>query len=761
MKYFFNKHWFLLSLVLLCLTSLSFHFSSLLTQLENDGRFQVSDPDSVLFLRYYEQSLLRGETLVNDEYGTFPNSRPLDYPPVHLQLYIGFTHLVFYFLPDLKIEPEYLIGWMPPFFGWLVGLILIAFAWQKTRNKALTLLIAFSCTPGVISSMNSLFMRVDYHFLNCFFIWSWLYCAWAFVEKGKNFWGFAGALIATIFILTWSGTPLFFALMITYIVVLWLCDSPLAFRLQNFAFLSMASSAALVMIYLWKKNIWITAIGSFGWFQPAAILTGGLFLKGLILITRKFQPKPLTRLLAVVLFAVAGMTLLYFSFPEQMVGSFTFLLKGDPLMQSVAELQPGLRLSGMLQDVSWFRFALSYLGIFFFLFPVTLTTNPGKIFSGPGRILRDAALIFVGLGLHSIRFYRWLGMGIGFLSGLSIYAVFCGAKEKIAGTKHSLWKFALLLMPFLLLNFLLNFPHFFGGFRIAEEQVEAYEWIRKETPVTSGYFDQGHPEYGIYCFWGEGNRINYYAQRPTLVNNAMWGYLKMAAILTSASENEAYSLCEKYRVRYFYISSKAIPDPMIRYLKAYKDRPGMPEDNYVFFPDYQEEKIELHNENCSDDCQQNHKSIHEEFEKTFHFWLSDNCAIKPVAQFLQPASRLRIVYSAKQFNRMIAPEILLYEMVAGAKIFGQADAGSIVRLSLECNFDKTRQLYAREVKADEQGNFEIIVPYSTGYDKGRISTEQIYKLSWEKNGELVKGFCSVAEQDLWQSARIAVKVLAE
>jgi len=759
MKHFFRKNWFLPILLLLCLISLIFHFSSLFGQLEDGGRFHISDPDSLLFLRYFQQSLLRGEDLVYDEYGTYPNLRQLGYPPLHLQLYLNIARFFYALFPETTVNPEFMIGWLPPVFGWAVGLIFILFAWQKTRNRALTLIVAFACVPGIISQMNSLFLRVDYHFLNCFFIWLWFYFCWNFIESGEKLWGIMGVLATTFFMLSWSGTPLFFSIMIAYAVYLWVTGSSMARDFHDYAFVSMFCSSILVFLYLLKHDIWTMEIGFFGWFQPTAILVGAIFIKGIVYVDSKFKPKIGTRLAAVFLPAAAGMVLLYLIFPEQIVGSYTFFMKGDLLMKSISELKPGIRFNNLLRDFAWFKEPLRCLGIFFFLFPLTLTTNPGGIFSGSGKLFRDALIIIVLMGLHSVRFYRWLGLGVGFLAGISIYALYSCAKTRIEKEKHFVFKSAVILLPFMLLNFVLNYSNFHVGFIIKPDEVDALEWIKKETPLTSGFFDKGRPEYCFYCYWDEGNRIAYYGQRPTLVNNAMWGYGKMAEVLTAESEAEAYSVCEKYGIKYFYISHRNIPDAMIRFQKAYKQRPDIPQDSYKFFPEFEDPQPETLATGSlnQEDSSQNAEEISEkprDIEKTFHYWLSDCCAIKANENFVRPASRLRIVYSAKQTNRLVAPQILIYELVPGARIVGRADPNTEVKLSLECRFDLTQMLYSRETTADKDGKFEIIVPYSTDYDNGRIKTDPFYKLSWISQGNWQKGKCNVSEKSIQTAALI-------
>jgi asparagine N-glycosylation enzyme membrane subunit Stt3 len=209
--------------------------------------------------------------------------------------------------------------------------------------------------------------------------------------------------------------------------------------------------------------------------------------------------------------------------------------------------------------------------------------------------------------------------------------------------------------------------------------IDALNWIRENTPVTSGYADKKPPEYGILANWGEGNKIAYYARRPVLVNNAHWGYKKMAEIFTARSEKEAAELCQKHKARYIYIEFRKISDDRIDFLDMYKKKENATYDVFSFTTDYVPPDPPVAS-----------------YTDTFHYWLSDNLGILPTGDFESPSENFRIIYSSRQINRFTSPKVLLYEFVKGCEIHGIADPKTEVVISTGCRLIRLSN-YIKEV----------------------------------------------------------------
>lgn len=727
-------------LLVLVLVSLTMHFSDFFEAYPWMGKYHVSDPDSLLFLRYYEQSLLQGEIIKEDHYGCFPSVQKNEFPPFHLNFLIKFTQLYFFLFPDSDLDTDFVIGWMPPIAGWLCSLMMVFFAWKQTRSPGLTFLTGFFSVPGVIAYMTFSFLRIDYHFLNTFFIQFWLILSWYYCRKpGLGVAALAG-FVVTLFMATWSGTPIFFLMVSVYALFLLLCDSEIAEPFLEFSSASMFVGAVLTGLNLLQSGKFSFAINEYGWFHVLTVLAAGAFFHLLFFLKVKkgFTSAKLVSIVAVLILVFASFA--FMAFPAQIYDGIGFLTAKDPIMATISELQPVINFSNLIGSPFQFFKGGALFGLGFFVLPLLAFWPPAKIFAGGGRIIRDWFFFFVVLTLFSARYGRWLGSMPGLFSAIAFYILLEFILEKAHCSKRN-WifagKVALVCVPFLIAGFIFNYPNFILSSKVSDNEVEAFNWIELNTPQTSGYQSPGLPEYGILGFWDEGNRLSYYTRRPVLVNNALWGYKKMARIFSATSEKEAAGYCEKYRARYIYIRYRSLNDVSIDLFNMYKNKPEAKDDVFSFTRNYIAPAEPV-----------------SRYANTFHYWLANQAAIKPTGQFIEPASFFRIIYSSKQPNRLEAPEVLLYEFVAGALISGNVDPGSEVAISIECEFDKVRQLYARNAIADDSGKFKIRLPYSSGYKKGRVRTDEFYKVSYVKNGHRQLGKLFISEEQILGAAEI-------
>jgi dolichyl-diphosphooligosaccharide--protein glycosyltransferase len=78
-------------------------------------------------------------------------------------------------------------------------------------------------------------------------------------------------------------------------------------------------------------------------------------------------------------------------------------------------------------------------------------------------------------------------------------------------------------------------------------------------------------------------------------------------------------------------------------------------------------------------------------------------------------SRSRIVDPNIPAAGASLPRFRAFELVSGARITGTAEPGREVKLRLNVKTNAGRRfLYERETRADQQGRFELVVPYATG-----------------------------------------------
>lgn len=726
-----------MSLAIVMLVSLTFFLSDMIYRHSVSGSYLTIDPDSTFFLRQYEQSMAQGEISNTDTYSCFPDRVNLKYPPFHMNLLVETSLLLMALFPDQNWTIAKTIGWMPPVFCWLVGLIFTLYVWRKTRNKALSLLIGLACIPGLISTMLAQFLQIDYHFLNHFFIWLWLISGCLYTDEKRRVWLISGVIATLLFMMTWAGTPLFFFVVTLYLLFLFLSKSQIIENFGRFCYVTMLFSSIAVGIYLLVSGRASSEVGDLSLIQPITVATGALFIRLLTALSRRRANlhefsiagfwKPIAGLFCAAIIAA-------FFLRNQLAAGINFIFVSDMAMRSIFELGPGVDFSGVILSESNLFDAIFKFSLLFFIFPLMQRFNPSGLFSGGGKALRDFSVVFIFMSIFAIRYFRWLGIAIGFWNGLALYFVWTRLKIMFEKEKSFLEKSlrtGLAMLFFMLLHFLMCYPLFYrSSINPKSTLIDSLTWLNRFTPATSGFNDQKQPEYCVYSYWHIGNLINYYGKRPVLCSNSMRGYAKMARVFTAESEAQAYALCEQYRIKYLYINSfYNFSDEMVRFMRAFVARPNVRNDNYDFFPEYVDEP-----------------TGRKDLQETFHYWLRDRISLHPSGKFSQAASRLRIVYCLEYDNVGKAPGYLIYELVEGAKIFGKADPDTQVKISLRCRLDRVEQDYVREVTTDANGDFSLCLPYATGYKNGQVVTAKEYRITGQANGKKIESAFSLAEE---------------
>lgn len=703
---------FLLSLLLIMVCSLTMFYSDYLFQTSERSQYITRDSDSIFFMRLYEKAINTGTISQKDYYGSFPDEMEIRYPPFHLRFLLEISYFLMMFLPENCWGIDFLIGWIPPFFGWLIGLLMVFYTWKKTGNRGLTLMVAFACIPGRIVAMSSLFLKIDYDFLINLFIWVWVIAAAMYCPERSRFWLFSGTLALLLFLFTWGGTPLFFSVVFFYFLFLQIADRKIGEQFAVYASSTFFFASLIALAYVLYTGENTLNIGYLGLFQPLFGIAVAIMLAVFAVFFRK-EPGSIGkgyRYLAFAALLIIGIIAAYF-FRDQLASGAAFLLNKDPHMLSVGELQPIINFSELMKDKDILISALYRLSLMFFFFPLIFLANPARIFSGEGRFVRDFAILFLLMGCYSVRYFRWVGLVIGFLNGLILFELLQILARRFCMPERRYGRL-LLIVPLMVLHFVLSYPVFSRTAGIKKSNLQALTWINENTPRTSGYYDEKRPEYSVFSVWSYGNQINYYARRPTIVNNTMAGFGKMARLITAESENRAYQLCEKYGVRYFFLDAKyRLSDELVKFMQVYAKKVDEKDIIYRFIDDYQ-----------------NRAEAAISLKESFYYWLANKLAIEKSFVFPQAASRLRIVYCYDYYSEKIPPEHLIFQLVAGAKITGKADAGTTVRAELECQFFAIKRKFVQEAVVREDGSFEMTVPYSNGYKKGFVVTDANYRL---------------------------------
>lgn len=671
------------------------------------GVYHQPDPDALLFLRLFEQSVLRGEVMNADEYACFPHVMRYVLPPFYLAFLVKSTWLIYSIFPGLSSEPVVVAGFFPVIFFWLGNLMVFLTCWRLTRNTGFLLFLGVCLLPNISSAMIAGFLKLDYDFLISFAIWAFLLGSALFVEGGREIFKISGALAAAMLVATWSGSPLFFLLVTIYGLVCLFFDSRNVHLLLDYFSSAMLIAAMLNLLYVLQSPYSANGfkLTAYGYFQPACVLLGSLFLRSLPLSS--IGRVTLARTIAV--FAVLSGVLLLVG-GDAIIESAGILSRKDPVLETINELRPMFS-AERLPDNQTFKGLYDYFGWPVFLTPL-ICFLPHRFYGGRKMWhLRNWLILFLLMSVYQLRYVRWFGAALGLLYAMIFYALWRLIVDNLNKHSHAPIRAVLVMLPLLVLHSLNGFAINMNPPGLDRFQVDLFSWLGRNTPETSGYTDRGRPEYSVLCYWDEGNLLSYYTRRPVVVGNYLNGYQTMAAIFAADDPEKAADLCEQNLVRYIVVSARAAPSSKIfSFWKYLEKQPFSSEYRMVTEP------VPPANG----------------FEKSFYAGLKENFGLGSPGKSLS-ASRFRIVYASKA-DLYELPQYTVFEKIKGAELQLNCDPGTHGTISLEIEIGSKRLWFRKESIADEKGGIIFRLPYSTAYYGGRIKTAAFYRLAIKKAG---------------------------
>ncbi len=232
---------------------------------------------------------------------------------------------------------------------------------------------------------------------------------------------------------------------------------------------------------------------------------------------------------------------------------------------------------------------------------------------------------------------------------------------------------------------------------IDEEWQDSLQWLETSTPATSYYSEPSKtPEYGVLSWWDYGNWIVYLGKRPAVSNNFQTGVEDSALFFTAGSEEQAKSILDKLNVKYVITDSKMI-EGKFRYIAGLA---GKNVEDY-----YEIRKVK------SGTGYQTTAIIKEEFTSIELYKLHrlDGASLGNLRLVHESARSTADENKAGEGNT-----VKIFEYVPGAKLSGSSAPNQAVKAELELSSNTGRNfIYYNTANADENGYFEITVPYSS------------------------------------------------
>ncbi|TAK33004.1 MAG: hypothetical protein EPO21_13850 [Chloroflexota bacterium] len=259
------------------------------------------------------------------------------------------------------------------------------------------------------------------------------------------------------------------------------------------------------------------------------------------------------------------------------------------------------------------------------------------------------------------------------------------------------------------------------------------DWLRTHTPPTSGY-DQitVQPEYGIMSPWGYGDIIAGAAQRPAVADGEhetnLRGFIASQQFFQSTEEDEALRIAKENNVRYVLVGRffRVFQGDLSRFGPP----TGMPGSSQVYAVDRMP------------DAQRNRMI----YTRLFSWMRSPQIA---------PPQHFRLIHAGVEESAPPPNNLLIYEIVPGARLTGTANPGQEVVASLQLTVPGLGSGPLRFVtQADPTGRFDLVVPYSTtapNYDARASAGYQV-------TSGTGKAIVAVSESAVQQGEQIAVEM---
>ncbi len=687
------------------------------------GYFQQEDPDSLLFARLIEQSILKGRVLTTDNYAAFPYETPTGFAPFYLWFLYSFVNCAFYLFPNLTIDPVYIAGILPILIPWMTILLLLFSIHKLSNNKILTLFCAIGMLPGYSVVMVSSFMKLDYDFIISFFIWAWIIFGAFYIKTDKHSYVYAGAAITALFISTWTGAPFFYFFACIYGLILWFYNPKECESYLSYASFTMFIGSIIALTFVPRTEdtfrYFITVnVGRYSFTQGILVLLGSFFLGLLNKISTYKKP----RKLGLLLLSIFAIFFIIF-FHETLYQASGILLKKDPIHSTISELKTGFSIDKIF-DGSIKELLMQFTPLILLL-PIGYLLMDKSINLKEFKIILHWLIIFLFLTIfYQIRYIRWIGCSYGIVIGFTCYSLWNIIKKTAFQEQISLYKISFCLSFLLLIVISINFSAASSSYKLDRNEIELLAWIKTKTSPTSGYSDEQKPDYGILSYWDKGNMISFYAKRPVCVSNSMWGYKTMADVFSSENEKESIRLCTKYKIRYIVISpSWILSKQILRFWPMLKNMPETSEYKLYYGQIAPRDTFDY-----------------------FYFWLTNHLGLTSFGNFTI-TEHFRIVFANKNSGNTIS-KYIMFETVEGAKVNLSLPQKSKVSLSLEFKLGEMPFIYKINKTVDEKGICQFILPYSNSYDCGNIITDPFYKVSYEKDGKRVLAKLVVTDSDV-------------
>ena len=699
--------------------------------IEGDN-FRISDPDSLFYYRIVDQAYHKGSEKYTDydNYGNYPYLFKIGYPK--------FYYWLLYLDKSLctKISPsnaDFLMCLLPVITTTLTALLIFLSLWALGYPVVFLLFAAFLLLPNASSLSVGSFAKLDYDHILSLYIWAWILCSMFYQDTGKKKWLYLGGAASALILGSWIGSLLLFFVVTIFCILLWCCNSSLCKKYLPFCYITFFITAVVnLLIMLISPGRYGNVLLDFGIIHISAIFVASA---GIYVLTR-FNPSNKSKF---IFFSISVLTVLLFALidPADTKDLIERVSGTDPIFLEINELQPLIEFKKLFVNIASIDKALINYNLLIILFPLFIFIPVKKLLNKDSASILHLWLIIAAFAsFYQNRYIRILGGGSALFAAFILYFLWKNISVFVDNRKISKARvFIIFVLLLLTVRVSAVWSILFFDNKIRQSELAAFEWIKNNTPPTSGYYDDKKPEYCILAYWDFGHIINYYTHRPVIANNMQNGVKNMADIFSAKDEETAYKLCEKFFVKYVFMAPDRVLYPStIDYWPAYKNQEtGL---GYRALP-YNVERSK-------------------DYKKWFYTWLNEDLGLRSRGNF-GATSNFRIVFANAEKNSAFF-STALFERVPGAKLILSGKPNSDASVSLKIMVSGKRLFnYRQEKRVSDSGVVNFTLPYSCYFNNEVVATGEFYEISLvsHETNKKVVGKVSIKETDVVRGNLIA------
>lgn len=665
-----------------------------------------------------------------DSFLAFPGGAPVPWPP-------GFDWLVA--APSILTgNPGIIPAWgalLVPLLGGLA--IYLTYRLGRRVFDAPTGILAALLMALMSGAINySSLGRVDHHALVAPVELGMFLAMLASLRAGKRrdaiAWGITCGALAAFSVGSWVVTPPLYFLPVAIVLVWVLVKKGRNEPGPRAAALAIVFSAAIfsALVVLLTADL---GRAPFALFYPSLFSVTLFVLAAAWVALAAYRPGLSFAVPAIAVSAAVVMCLVAPTVMPPLARALAVVTKGNPYYLDVEESMPLLSVAGMFS----FDRAISFYSYLVLLWPFFFAAYAFRTFrlrqDTPGRLL-IVVLVLLGLVLMMMQ-QRFGEYGAPALALLLAWSGVEGVRTLIELSAKPGFHMRAMSLGLVLaaVTAIALSPLVKGITRLARNDPVSYQRalyaigkrLRQTTPDPIG--PRAEPSYGLLTSSLDANVLLLAAQRPVLVSSFATPEVVAAnrrafKILLSDNEPAAYTGLRSLKARYVVVS------PIFSHIKAMARLAGI-----------DEKFVMQHNEMVGDDLVVSAEML-PRFIDSLHvrLFFGDGIMTRLLGRVSTSLEHFRLHLESEQsvelLNRSL-PMIKVFEVVPGARLWGRASAGEIVRLRLSVRTNTGRVfVYYRKTSAEPDGRFEFVVPYATQGSNAPCGPLGVYRV---KIGESV------------------------